>query len=146
MECKCGIRWETGSYNWKHGKLRGCNECSRRRKEEHPFYLGDIQAEVNALKKVSTRKGKLIWSLSDAECERLILSNCEYCGRAPMGGTNSGFVKRNGIDRVNNDLGYIIENCVPCCKDCNRAKRCMTLTEFDEWITLCYNTLKGRLK
>ena len=33
----------------------------------------------------------------------------------------------------------MIDNCVPCCKICNIAKRNMTLEEFDEWIKRLYN-------
>jgi 5-methylcytosine-specific restriction endonuclease McrA len=46
---------------------------------------------------------------------------------------------QSGIDRIDNTLGYNIENCVSCCKDCNRAKSDKTLNEFKEWITNLYN-------
>lgn len=36
----------------------------------------------------------------------------------------------NGIDRVNNDIGYLIENCVSCCKVCNFMKRSMSKNDF----------------
>jgi hypothetical protein len=31
-------------------------------------------------------------------------------------------VKVHSIDRVDNSLGYVIGNCVPCCKLCNSMK------------------------
>ncbi len=33
------------------------------------------------------------------------------------------YVSVIGIDRINNDLGYIVGNCVPCCTSCNTKKR-----------------------
>ncbi len=47
-------------------------------------------------------------------CE-LVVKPCHYCGEI-----NSGEV--NGIDRINNDIGYTSENCAPCCEICNRMK------------------------
>lgn len=45
---------------------------------------------------------------------------CIYCGRDSFG----------GIDRVDNNIGYEINNCVPCCWDCNTMKRTKTPAEF----------------
>ncbi len=55
------------------------------------------------------------FQLLTEEFNKLILQPCFYCG----GMNKSGF---NGIDRVNNNLGYIIENSVPCCSLCNKMK------------------------
>ena len=40
----------------------------------------------------------------------------------------------NGIDRINNSVGYTEKNSVPCCGTCNVAKGQMTLAEFKLWI------------
>ena len=42
--------------------------------------------------------------------------------------------KYNGVDRVDNSLGYIKENCVACCKICNNAKSTLSISEWQEWI------------
>ena len=39
----------------------------------------------------------------------------------------------NGVDRVDSSLGYIEENCVPCCKFCNYAKRALPVDVFIGW-------------
>lgn len=36
----------------------------------------------------------------------------------------------NGVDRMNNSLGYINKNCVSCCKICNYMKLEMSISEF----------------
>ena len=47
-------------------------------------------------------------------CE-LVSKPCYYCKYIKENETN-------GIDRINNDIGYIKENCVSCCWKCNRMK------------------------
>jgi hypothetical protein len=43
--------------------------------------------------------------------------NCYLCNK-PSDSKNH----INGIDRINNKIGYIYENILPCCKDCNKLK------------------------
>jgi hypothetical protein len=40
----------------------------------------------------------------------------------------------NGVDRVNNGIGYEPDNSVSCCKICNRAKDVMTQEGFLTWV------------
>jgi len=44
----------------------------------------------------------------------------------------------NGIDRVDNAIGYLTDNCVACCKVCNRAKLQMSKNEFFDHIKKIY--------
>ena len=57
----------------------------------------------------------------------MINQPCYYCKRK---------FERMGIDRFNNFLGYTVENCVPCCTQCNISKNDYT---FDEFIEMCTN-------
>lgn len=43
------------------------------------------------------------------------------------------------IDRVNNDLGYILENCVSCCTNCNYFKCTYKVSDFIRYCTNTYN-------
>lgn len=74
----------------------------------------------------------LEYSLSPEQFVSIAQNSCHYCGDAP-GNFSSGY-KYNGIDRVDNNKGYFIENCVACCKICNRAKRELSLEDFLSWI------------
>jgi len=61
---------------------------------------------------------------------------CHYCGLE---------IKEIGLDRVNNKIGYLFSNIVPCCEWCNKTKRHL---DVDEFINRCkkvadYNLLKG---
>ena len=40
----------------------------------------------------------------------------------------------SGIDRKDNEIGYTLKNCVPCCIICNRAKNSLSFDEFLAWI------------
>lgn len=50
----------------------------------------------------------------------------------------NGAFTYNGIDRLNNDEGYTVENTVTCCSVCNRAKHTMGFEAFRAWIARVY--------
>ena len=65
---------------------------------------------------------------------QIITKNCHYCNAAPSlphikRSTNGLFIS-NGIDRLDSNIGYIYENCVPCCRTCNVMKNVLTHNEF----------------
>ena len=68
--------------------------------------------------------------------EVLTKQKCHYCNCEPsmkcrVKGGNGSYIY-NGLDRVDNSIGYKISNIVPCCNFCNRAKKCMSQEEFIE--------------
>lgn len=63
--------------------------------------------------------------------------DCYYCGANPEIRRKQFYNNRwippfNGIDRYSNAGGYYKENCVPCCKKCNRMKGMLDPLEFLE--------------
>ena len=64
--------------------------------------------------------------LSREQFRALTQQNCHYCGSEPLsvmrGVTYNRDYVYNGVDRIDSALGYVPENCVPCCKFCNLAK------------------------
>jgi hypothetical protein len=38
------------------------------------------------------------------------------------------------MDRVDNSLGYVIDNVVSCCEMCNLAKKDFSREEFESWV------------
>jgi hypothetical protein len=76
----------------------------------------------------------LDFSLTAEEFSRLTQSSCFYCGDSPAQVKRTVFeeIVLNGIDRVDNNLGYSKENTVPCCKPCNFMKREMSWSDFTE--------------
>lgn len=76
-------------------------------------------------------------------------ANCYYCGAKPsnsynMKGSNGAF-KYNGLDRVDNSLGYSVNNCVPCCKMCNVAKSTRSVNDFLTWAHRVYSHSVSRI-
>lgn len=92
--------------------------------------------------KACAKERSLDFELSFSEFLPLITKPCHYCGGA------SEYLapqrqEPNGIDRVDNSIGYKLENCVSCCKICNRMKLKEGLQEFLTLVGLIRN-LKGR--
>lgn len=83
------------------------------------------------------KKRGLEFSLTQDQFLHLTSQNCCYCDSKP----SAVYQKRqnqkefiyNGIDRRDNTQGYVMENCVPCCKHCNHGKFQRTEKEFAEW-------------
>ena len=83
---------------------------------------------VNDVKQKALKRG-LEWLLQPGEAYALITSPCHYCGSA------SGWPEsRNGIDRVDNAVGYTVKNTVSCCRTCNTAKGTKTVVDFVAWV------------
>ena len=76
------------------------------------------------------------FELSFEQWLKVVDSACFYCGEMdvkkvrsiPNRPTNT--ILLNGIDRIDNSVGYTVENSVPCCKICNMMKGKLTVTEF----------------
>jgi hypothetical protein len=67
----------------------------------------------DAYKRRAEKKG-VLFELTKRDFEILIKGECAYCKRTPT----TWF----GIDRIKPDNGYVLENAVPCCLDCNTDK------------------------
>lgn len=84
--------------------------------------------------KTGARVRKLEFTLTPQQFKSLIDLPCFYCGSAPRTTLALGYkdLVCNGIDRVDNSLGYIPSNCVPCCSRHNRMKGTLSVEEFVE--------------
>lgn len=58
---------------------------------------------------------------------------CFYCSKPPrlfLGGVRKHPIYLSGLDRIDNSLGYLTTNVVPCCIECNQSKMDEPLQEF----------------
>lgn len=93
--------------------------------------------------KYSAKKRGLNWSLTVEQFNTLVNSNCYYCGSSPESRTSNKYtVVANGIDRIDSNNGYTIDNCVPCCTKCNYMKLNYTTKDFLSHIEKIYNHSK----
>lgn len=142
VKCICGtIKIIADSLLYKLNSSCGCRLKEYRRKMGEKQILGYGEACCNFVfrqyKKVA-KENKRCFELSKDEFIMITQKNCFYCGVEPLNirktlETYGGFIY-NGIDRKDNNKGYTLDNCVPCCKVCNYAKRDLTVEEFYSWI------------
>jgi len=90
---------------------------------------------VQSSYKKSAKRRNYEYSLTDEQFTNIISENCFYCGDKETSikkgqGKTSGNFYYTGIDRIDNSVGYVIENCVPCCWKCNIMKHVMSKTDF----------------
>lgn len=88
------------------------------------------------------------FELSFEDFTRLVNSNCHYCGTPPcnLRTTKNKKISKcfNGIDRVDNLIGYKLTNCVPCCSICNYMKRGVKEKDFYSQIGKIFYNLQGK--
>lgn len=144
--CDCGNYCEKLGTSLVCGITRSCGcyrkEVVSKKNKEFPIRkYKDNQSAKNRLYK--TYKNGAIqrgydFLLTKEELLDLTSRNCYYCGDSPKQTSNSytslpDYIY-NGIDRINNSLGYNLDNCVPCCKICNVAKGSRLFDDFVEWL------------
>jgi len=132
-KCDCGGKIRAEQSNLFHGRTTHCgceytapNKGQRtQRVETHLFYQYKVAAKQRGLQ----------FSLTFEQFSTLIAQECYYCGDAPRIRRLTKYCEgaANGVDRIDNCLGYMPENCVPCCSICNRAKNEMIAAEFVKW-------------
>lgn len=103
---------------------------------------GLLRQLMAAYRARAVEKG-LPFLLSEEQCERLFKGNCYYCGQPPARAYRptryrTAYVS-NGIDRVNNAIGYVFSNCVSCCKTCNQFKSNLTQEEMFSVVVRIYH-------
>lgn len=142
--CSCGTEKVVLKKSMTRGKSKSCGckqkELIAANRTVHRLPKGEASKKQlwHAYKRGAETRG-LVFALTLDEFGVLTKDACTYCGVLPAAmnkiPTLNGYYVYNGVDRVNSDIGYIISNCVPCCKRCNYAKRSATVEEFHEWIT-----------
>jgi 5-methylcytosine-specific restriction endonuclease McrA len=90
---------------------------------------------------VNSNGRKLDFELSNEDFELFISSDCYYCDKKSSIFCNYSKIMRNGIDRIDSEKGYLFENCVPCCFECNVSKWDLEVNEFISKIKLIYENL-----
>jgi len=133
--CECGnISYHVG-YQVKRNIITSCG-CGRRSKNLKESISKMLYQDY----KWRAKKKNVEFLLTHEEFKEMIFNACYYCGSDPsVTKRNNKFksdfqILTNGIDRKNNDVGYTKENCVSCCKICNKAKNNLTYNEWMNWL------------
>lgn len=129
------VNRENSSFN--HSGETLCLTCAnhRNRGEKNSQYkYGD--SRYAEYRHNAARRG-LVFTLTPSEFKNIVSQPCHYCG-----GYSSEYNPKsrgNGIDRRNNDVRYVIDNCVPCCWLCNSMKSSLHDNEFLQHIKRIYD-------
>lgn len=104
--------------------------------------LPEGEAALNVLYgryRVRASTGNIQFNLKKDFFKNIIKNKCYYCDQPPGARkviANNGNLEYNGLDRIDSNFGYIEENVVACCADCNWMKRSMSINSFFEKIKL----------
>jgi len=154
-KCDCGKTYSVSRNNLKPfaendaKATRSCG-CSKKNRMDRERVLWK-KAYCNKITNSKTYKN-LNSNLSEKDFKEIALKNCHYCG-LPFSSVyrdirwkkgkeikmTDSEIRLNGIDRINSDIGYIKENCVSCCTNCNQAKNTLSQQQFSEHIIRIYN-------
>lgn len=150
-KCDCGSEKKVvvTTNNLTAGNVKSCGCLRKNQVKKH--YLEEGVAAFNALftqYKRRAKKNKLSFTLTKGEFLNITQQPCFYCGVLPKQrnkcpGYNGDFIY-NGIDRVDNKLGYTKENSVPCCGTCNMMKNTLPYNKFIEHIKKILNNISIR--
>jgi hypothetical protein len=136
--CDCGNTAIVRGYQLVNGGTKSCGCLVRiNRSGSDAVRLPLGHASRNSVLrnyKAQAKRKNREWSLSNEEFNLLVSSPCFYCGEPPSNYSdivNSyGGFQYNGIDRLDNNQGYVPSNVASCCKICNWMKHTLSSNEF----------------
>lgn len=140
--CSCSVEHAVHGYSLRNGNSTNCG-CMRLVKVRLPYGEASLNQLVASIRN-NARRRNLEWELTREDVRKLTGQPCYYCGCKPnhkssLSNRYYGIYVHNGIDRVDNECGYLVGNVVPCCRDCNVAKNARNVQEFRDWVERVYN-------
>lgn len=125
-ECKSCASLRGKKYKDKNKEtIKKNNKISSKKRNKNPNRRFSMYKE-------SAKRRNLDFNITFEDFMDLWENSCFYCGSKIDG---------IGIDRKNNNVGYTVENIVPCCSECNMAKGFRDYNSFINWIKKVYEFL-----
>lgn len=135
-QCDCGKIKPVSSRDLRKKRTQSCG-CLKRESDNKQGLLRRLRPYENAFNRTfeAAKSRDLEHTISYEWYLEIVNMDCHYCGMSipwvpfcyEAGKTSTPYY----LDRKDNDKGYTVENCVPCCSRCNRGK--MHLYSYDEW-------------
>jgi hypothetical protein len=149
--CECGREVQRTGSTLRCGKSVscGCNvftAASNALRAPKPRPGAALRRAYAACERAAKVRG-LGFLLSLDDFTEITAKNCFYCGASPeqIKKTKYESYLANGIDRKDNNEGYSLTNCVPCCWPCNQMKLGQGIDEFLDRIRSIANLHGGAL-
>lgn len=143
FRCICGVEKDINIHEVRMGNTLSCG-CLRKQmqsdRKRKPPGVAASNNLYNTYLKTCVEKCGYKFEITKEEFFILTKQDCYYCGKRPSQikkGKYSDYIY-NGIDRVDNTEGYLKNNVVSCCKECNSKKSGVT----KEIIVKVYDFLK----
>ncbi len=136
-ECDCGNVCKTSGRDLVCSHTTSCG-CNR----NNPDGLAAMVYMFHEYKNHAKARN-IDFLLNKSEFQELTSGNCFYCGKEPNQTnkkmkTFNGNYLYNGIDRVDNNIGYEYNNCVSCCSECNYMKNTQSQGGFLSMVKRIY--------
>jgi hypothetical protein len=140
--CDCGVICYKISTDLINNRIRSCGclvEDQRLRSKPGEYGFNKLFKHYQE----NAKSRGYSFDLTKEYFASLTKLNCYYCGVSPQSISCPSDYKKssdkaienckyiyNGLDRIDNQFGYTIDNVITCCEHCNRAKRMMSQLEF----------------
>lgn len=141
VECECGLIEINKSFRHVVKRTK-CFHLPKQGSALRSLRLGYVRG---------AKKRNLKFELTDDEFSKLTKEKCFYCGEVPNKIIKSNYKSGisdiyvyNGIDRIDNSIGYELKNCVSCCKNCNYFKANLSPMEFLNHVNKIYEYQKSK--
>lgn len=153
VECQCDKRTRLEMAASTLEYRVSCGACNHDNGWKPSWQLPQISSIVSKYFREyhrDARRRGYSFEIEKEHFHQLVTMPCRYCARPPARrrkhekNRHTLHLLVNGIDRVDNNIGYTRENVVPCCEICNRAKSAMSQSDFESWLNrIAVNVVLG---
>lgn len=165
--CSCGKEFMTPPSLLSATSHKSCGCKKKKLPEISDTFTKAQKASVRGLynrTKNHANHSKRKWNIDINSFEKLISSTCHYCFQKPYKifnvyingkgkfrdkhkkeGAEAAYIKVQGLDRIDSNGDYTLDNVVSCCMTCNFAKHIKSYDEFISWLKMIAKVWKDKV-
>lgn len=148
--CICGLIKDYKGNSLRRGIVKSCG-CKKGEIVSKKLTKPLEEVGLNRIYKsylLGAKERGYSFNLTKEEFAYFLHKECYYCNSKDINICNlkNRIFKYNGLDRLDNTLGYTKDNCVPCCNICNVMKLDLTKEKFLNQIIKIYEKIQNNKK